>query len=68
VTALIASIMAKTPLFYFPMPFEVAARGLTSASSVSNGEQVNGERPFPCVAAPASGRCPKLLEPKAQTP
>jgi len=52
VTALIPSIMAKTPLFYFPTLFDVAAHRLTSASFVSNGEQVNAERPFPCVAAP----------------
>jgi len=52
VTALIPSIMAKTPLFYFPTPFEVAAHRLASASCVSNSEQVNGERPFPRVAAP----------------
>jgi hypothetical protein len=44
--------MAKTPLFYFPTPFDVAAHRLTSASFVSNGEQVNAERTFPCVAAP----------------
>ena len=51
-TALIPSIIVKTPLFHFPTPFEVVAHRLASASCVSNSEHINGERPFPRVAAP----------------